>query len=52
MIPSVNKIVMALEEAYKAERGVSDEAVKFASQFDVEYVWENHWMPFLRDLFK
>lgn len=52
MIPSVNKIVIALEEAYKAERGVSDEAVKFASQFDVEYVWENHWMPFLRDLFK
>lgn len=48
--PSVPSLVNALQEAYKADRGVSSVAVEFASQFDVERVWENHWMPILRKL--
>lgn len=51
-IPSVNKIVAALEEAYHADKGVSKEAVSFASQFDADLVWDTKWMPFLKDLFK
>ena len=50
-IPSVNKIVLALEEAYHAERGTSKTAIEFAKQFDVEHVWNWRWMPFLRELY-
>ena len=51
-IPSVNKIVAALEAAYNAERGTSQVARDFALQFDVEKVWTEKWMPFLKDLYK
>jgi len=51
-IPSVNKIVTALEEAYHAERGPSKVARNFALQFDVEKIWNEKWMPFLKDLYK
>jgi glycosyltransferase involved in cell wall biosynthesis len=50
-IPSVVKIVAALEDAYH-NRGHSDKAVEFAKQFDVEHVWQWRWMPFLKGLFK
>jgi glycosyltransferase involved in cell wall biosynthesis len=52
MTPNVGSLVNALEEAYKAERGTSQVAIDFASQFDVEKVWENSWMPILRKLLK
>jgi hypothetical protein len=52
MTPNVSSLVNALEEAYKAERGTSQVAIDFASQFDVEKVWENSWMPILRKLLK
>lgn len=51
-IPSVNKTTAALEEAYNAERGTSKTAREFALQFDVEKVWSESWMPFLKDLYK
>lgn len=51
-IPSVTKISVALEEAYNAERGTSQIAIDFAKQFDVETIWENSWMPFLKDLYR
>ena len=50
-IPSLNKIILALEEAYH-NRGTSDKAVEFAKQFDVEHVWTWRWLPFLRGLFR
>lgn len=52
MIPSVPGIVKALEAAYEAPRGVSKASVDFAKQFDVETVWENHWLPVLEKLSK
>jgi glycosyltransferase involved in cell wall biosynthesis len=52
MTPNVGSLVNALEESYKAERGPSQVAIDFASQFDVEKVWENSWMPILRKLLK
>lgn len=52
MIPSVNKIVAALGEAYKAPRGTSQKARQFALEYDVEHVWDQYWMPFLKELFK
>jgi hypothetical protein len=44
-VPLVPSIVNALEEAYQAERGTSQVAVDFAKQFDVETVWQKHWLP-------
>ena len=50
--PNVPSLVGALREAYKADRGVSKASLEFASQFDVEKVWESHWMPVLKKLLK
>lgn len=47
-IPSVPSIVQALTNAYNAPRGRSDASLEFASQFDVETVWDKYWMPFLK----
>jgi hypothetical protein len=46
----VSSLVNALEESYKAERGPSQVAIDFASQFEVEKVWTESWMPVLRKL--
>lgn len=50
--PSVPSIVEALEQAYKAERGASKTAIEFAKQFDVETVWNKHWLPVMGKLLK
>ena len=50
-IPSVNKIVEALEKAYHADRGKSQTAIDFASQFDVDLIWQEKWVPFFTKLF-
>lgn len=52
-IPSISSIVGALEQAFERWKGPStDEAsVEFAKQFDVEHVWSNYWLPFLRSRF-
>lgn len=47
-IPLVPSIIGALKESYKASRGTSLQAVKFAKQFEVETVWKNYWMPYLK----
>jgi hypothetical protein len=51
-MPLIPSIVEALEQAYKAERGPSKIAMDFAKQFDVETVWDKHWMPVLKKLLK
>jgi len=51
-VPLVPSIVEALEEAYKADRGVSKVALDFAKDFDVETVWRKHWLPVLDKLLK
>jgi glycosyltransferase involved in cell wall biosynthesis len=51
MTPNVSSLVNALELAYKAERGPSQVAIDFASQFDVEKVWDEHWLPILKRFF-
>ena len=50
-VPGLNAIVEALGQAYEAPRGFSAEARKFALQFDVQTVWDEYWMPFLRRYF-
>lgn len=47
MTPNVSSIVSALEQAYLADRGRSQSCIDFAKQFDVEKVWQNHWLPVL-----
>lgn len=51
-IPSLNKIIKALEESYLNARGHSDKAVEFAKKFDVDHVWKWHWLPFLKGIYK
>ena len=50
MTPNVSSLVNALEESYKAERGLSQIAIDFASQFEVEKVWDESWIPILKKL--
>jgi len=50
--PNIPSLVNALKESYKAERGTSTIAVDFAQQFDIQTVWENHWVPVLKKLLK
>ncbi len=47
-IPVLASLVEALEKAYEANRDTSTVAREFAMQFDVEKVWQDHWMPFFR----
>jgi glycosyltransferase involved in cell wall biosynthesis len=47
-IPLIPSLVMALEQAYEAPRGVSTASVEFAKQFEVETVYEQYWKPFLK----
>ena len=49
-VPNVASIVQALNEAYKAERGVSEKAVKFAEGYGADYVYKTHWKPVLERL--
>ena len=46
-IPLIPSIIAALEQVY-CNRGDSPDSVEFAKQFDVETVWENYWVPFLK----
>ena len=50
-VPDVSSIVQALKLAGQTDRGPSQVAVDFASQFAVETVWDNHWLPFWRGYF-
>jgi glycosyltransferase involved in cell wall biosynthesis len=49
--PNVLTIVAALENAYQAGKGRSQIAIDFASQFDIEKVWQENWMPILKKIF-
>lgn len=51
-MPLVPSIVEALEEAYKADREDCQKSIQFAKQFDVETVWNKHWLPTLGRLLK
>jgi glycosyltransferase involved in cell wall biosynthesis len=51
MIPLIPSLVNALKEA-SANRGHSEESVKFAAQFDADTVWREYWQPFLKDNLK
>lgn len=50
-IPAVPSIVGALEQAQDAPRGPSDIAREFAMQFDVDTVFADKWLPFLKGYF-
>jgi glycosyltransferase involved in cell wall biosynthesis len=49
-IPLVPSIVDGLSLSYDAPRGRSQVCIDFAQQFDVETVWQEHWIPALDKL--
>lgn len=51
-VPNILQIVAALENAYNAGKGRSQVAIEFAKQFDIETVWNDHWIPILNKIFK
>ena len=51
-VPSVPEIVEALEQAYAKGKGKSAKAVEFAQAYDHEKVWQENWMPVLKELLK
>ena len=51
-LPNVASIVDALESAYKVKGERSQASIDFASQFDVETVWDNYWLPLLEEELK
>lgn len=49
-VPMIGSIVEALELAQKAKTGKkSEKAIEFASQFDFEKIWNEKWIPFLKE---
>ena len=50
-MPLIGSIVEALRLAADAPRGVDEEAIKFASEFEVEKVWQEKWLPFFKGFF-
>jgi len=49
--PFVQSMVEALKEAQAAPKDVSQQAIEFAKQFDVDRVWEQYWKPFWESKF-
>lgn len=50
-VPNLGSIMSALEQAYHAERGFSPVARKFALDFEIGKVFDEYWLPFLKDYF-
>jgi glycosyltransferase involved in cell wall biosynthesis len=50
-MPLIGSIVEALRLAADAPRGVDEEAIKFAGEFEVEKVWQEKWLPFFKGFF-
>ena len=50
-VPLIDSITAALEQAYKAERGIDEKSIEFAKDFAVEKVWNESWLPLLRGIF-
>ncbi len=50
--PNIPSLVNALKESYYAKRGPSQVAIDFAKDFDIETVWDKHWVPVLKKLLK
>jgi glycosyltransferase involved in cell wall biosynthesis len=44
-LPSVPKIVEALEESYQRGRGRSQKAIDFAKQYEADEVFKKYWIP-------
>lgn len=50
-VPFISSIVEALRLAAEAPRGVDEASIEFASQFEVEKVWQEKWLPFFKGFF-
>lgn len=47
--PHVGAIVDALTQAYEAPRGVCEEAIAFAAEYDADKVYAEAWVPLLEE---
>ena len=51
-IPLIPSILHALNLSYKADRGKSSASIEFAKDFHIDKVWDNYWLPFLKEKLK
>jgi hypothetical protein len=51
MRPSLSSMVQALELAFQQPREISQANMDFVQQFEVEHVWNTHWMPFFTEFY-
>jgi glycosyltransferase involved in cell wall biosynthesis len=51
-IPLIPSILNALELSYKADREKSSASIEFAKEFHIDKVWNNYWLPFLKEKLK
>lgn len=51
-IPSIGSIVEALEMAYERRTRTDQVSIDWAQQFGLEKVWNDYWLPFLREFYK
>lgn len=51
IVPLVSSVLSALDAAYEADReAMVKPAIKFASRYDIDTVFDEHWVPFLETL--
>jgi glycosyltransferase involved in cell wall biosynthesis len=50
-VPLLTSLIQALRLAHQEERGTDQASVDFAKQYDADHVFENNWLPFLRERF-
>jgi glycosyltransferase involved in cell wall biosynthesis len=49
-LPIINDVALKLEAAYKGARGRREQAREFALGWDVNRVWDDHWIPALKSI--
>lgn len=49
--PNVDELAQALESAYESDlEDLSKKAIRFAQQYDADWVYDRHWKPYLTTL--
>jgi hypothetical protein len=51
MRPSLASLASGIQLAFEAERGISEANIEWVQQYEADYVWDTHWMPFFKEYY-
>lgn len=51
MRPSIASLATGIQLAFEAERGISEANIDWVQQYEADYVWDTHWMPFFKEYY-